>query len=595
MAMSKSRRTRPRGTIERLQSGSLRVKVYAGIDPVSKRRLDLTETVPSGPKAEQEAEDALVRLLNEVNEKAHPRTNATVNELLDRYLQLLNVERTTRVSYERNADLHIRPLIGKEKVGRVGGEILDSLYGELRRCRVHCRRTRGLIDHRTTRPHNCDHRCRQHRCEPLGEGTIRKIHYILSGAFKKAKYWGWITIDPIDNAEPPPPAAANPQPPSASEAATILNAAWQSDPDWGMQIWLLMITGARRGEICAIRWRHLDLENGVLHMTKAIAQDGTEIWEKDTKTHQDRRIVLDPETVQLMGDHWNRCTDRAQEFNVILTKNSYVFSTEPDRRLPLKPSSVSQRYRRLVRKLGIDTHLHALRHYSATELIAAGVDIRTVAGRLGHGGGGTTTLRVYAAWLSEADQRASTALLNRRPKRPTQLTPHERAKTDPQAPFERIAVQVRSEILAGSLVVGDLAPSVKELQTTHGVSAGTAHRAIGLLRQWELVSPTVRGQRATILRPPESDVPTPNPATASRPSDHEPESSTPLLDLRLLRLGRVARSFQAEADPNDPKQLHRLLNAAARRHDGENTDISDYELEVRRAGGSELLTTFAAL
>src|SRR4051794_13467251 len=41
---------------------------------------------------------------------------------------------------------------------------------------------------------------------------------------------------------------------------------------------------------------------------------------------------------------------------------------------------------------------HALRHYSATELLAAGVDLRTVAGRLGHGGGGATTLRVYAAW-----------------------------------------------------------------------------------------------------------------------------------------------------------------------------------------------------
>jgi integrase len=52
--------------------------------------------------------------------------------------------------------------------------------------------------------------------------------------------------------------------------------------------------------------------------------------------------------------------------------------------------------------LGIDTHLHALRHYSATELLAGGVDLRTVAGRLGHGGGGATTLKVYAAWVGVA-------------------------------------------------------------------------------------------------------------------------------------------------------------------------------------------------
>jgi integrase len=55
-----------------------------------------------------------------------------------------------------------------------------------------------------------------------------------------------------------------------------------------------------------------------------------------------------------------------------------------------------------VKRLDIDTTLHKLRHYNATELIAADVDLRTIAGRLGHGGGGTTTLRVYAAWVAEA-------------------------------------------------------------------------------------------------------------------------------------------------------------------------------------------------
>ncbi len=47
----------------------------------------------------------------------------------------------------------------------------------------------------------------------------------------------------------------------------------------------------------------------------------------------------------------------------------------------------------MTTKLGLRTHLHALRHYSATELLAGGVDLRTVSGRLGHGGGGSTTLK----------------------------------------------------------------------------------------------------------------------------------------------------------------------------------------------------------
>ena len=68
--------------------------------------------------------------------------------------------------------------------------------------------------------------------------------------------------------------------------------------------------------------------------------------------------------------------------------------------------------------LGINTYLHALHHYSATELIAAGVDVRTVAGRLGHGGGGAMTLRVYAAWLAAADKSAAGLLASRLPKPP---------------------------------------------------------------------------------------------------------------------------------------------------------------------------------
>ncbi|MGI9062774.1 MAG: hypothetical protein ACR2FQ_02995 [Pseudonocardiaceae bacterium] len=59
-----------------------------------------------------------------------------------------------------------------------------------------------------------------------------------------------------------------------------------------------------------------------------------------------------------------------------------------------------------------------MRRYSATELLAAGVDVRTVAGRLGHGGGGATTLRVYAAWLAAADKTAACLLTARLRKLP---------------------------------------------------------------------------------------------------------------------------------------------------------------------------------
>jgi integrase len=75
-----------------------------------------------------------------------------------------------------------------------------------------------------------------------------------------------------------------------------------------------------------------------------------------------------------------------------------VFSPRPGAGTCWSPEALSSQYRRLVHRLGIRTSLHKLRHYSATELIRAGVDVRTVAGRLGHSGAGTTTLTYYAAW-----------------------------------------------------------------------------------------------------------------------------------------------------------------------------------------------------
>jgi integrase len=131
-----------------------------------------------------------------------------------------------------------------------------------------------------------------------------------------------------------------------------------------------------------------------------------------------RRVVLDPETAAVLEEHFARAQERVATLGEALSVNAFVFSAEPDNRLPLKPDTATQRYRRMATSLGINTTLKNLRHYTATELIGGGVDVRTVAGRLGHGGGGATTLRVYAAWTSEADQRAARTVSGRMPARP---------------------------------------------------------------------------------------------------------------------------------------------------------------------------------
>ncbi|HSL09033.1 MAG TPA: tyrosine-type recombinase/integrase [Pseudonocardiaceae bacterium] len=479
---------RERGSIDELPSGALRVRVYAGIDPVSKRRHYLTEVIPAGPKAVREARTARDRLVCEVEERRNPRTAATVNQLLDRYLDQFDGAPRTLELYRGYVRKHIGPLIGEVKVARLDAEILDSFYAELRRCRDHCSGRRAEVQHRTSSEHRCDDRCRPHACRPLGATTVRHMHFILSGAYKRAVRWKWVSVSPVGQAEPPAAPAPSPRPPTAADAARIASEAWR-DPDWGTLVWVAMTTGARRGELCALRWSHVDLNPGraVLWLRRAISHSADGWIELDLKTHQQRRVALDPETVIVLTEHRDRCQARAETLELSLDKDAFVFSPELTGSRFLAPSSLTQRYDRLADRLGIDTTFHKLRHYSATELIAAGVDVRTVAGRLGHAGGGTTTLRSYAAWVSEADQRAAKNIGGRMPERPAPLHPDERAKTDPQSPYERIAGELRRDILAGVLGDGEHVLSTKQIADEHNVSAATVRRAMELLKTWGLI------------------------------------------------------------------------------------------------------------
>lgn len=169
----------------------------------------------------------------------------------------------------------------------------------------------------------------------------------------------------------------------------------------------------------------------------------------------------------------------------------------------------------MAKKLGIETKLKNLRHYNATELILAGVDPRTVGGRLGHGGG-ATTLRVYTAWTSEADQRAAKTISIRMPARPKSdaRKPRDLPSVESEAtpPFEgeqlyqRIAADLRGAIQSGILRPGDSLPTEKAIAARYGVAASTAHRAVSVLvANGHVIA--IRGHRAIVAEGPGSTSP----------------------------------------------------------------------------------------
>jgi integrase len=248
---------------------------------------------------------------------------------------------------------------------------------------------------------------------------VRAIHFILRPSLDRAVRWRYLAVNQAALAEPPPFERPEPDPPSADEVAALLNDAWH-DPMWGMLLWLTMVSGCRRGEVCALRWTDVDLARGVITVERSYAQTAEGTKEKATKSHQKRRVALDGETVTLLSAYREKCEAECHLLDSRLPRDAFVFSYSPDCSIPLLPSTVTQRYRRLAARAGLrSTRIHALRHYSATELLNAGVNIRTVAGRLGHDAGGATTLRFYSAWVDEADRRAADAIAGIMPRHPT--------------------------------------------------------------------------------------------------------------------------------------------------------------------------------
>lgn len=295
----------------------------------------------SDSEVRREAEKVRTRLLNQVDEQRNPRTGQSMNELFDKWLEVIDVEPTTRAGYVGKIEKHLRPTIGKLPVGKLNAEAIESLYTQLRRCRDHCR-GRKYVEHRTAGEHVCDEhkvaacrparpkdcdacrrQCHDHVCTPLSTGSIRVVHSILKSSLNRAVRWQWIAINPVSFVEPPTIPRPDPSPPTAAEAAVIVSDAF-SDPDWGALVWLAMTAGARRGELTALRWSDLNLDRGLITIGRSLGQIGGTMWEKDTKTHQRRVLSLDAETVTVLTEHHERAVERCRQLDVELVPTAFV-------------------------------------------------------------------------------------------------------------------------------------------------------------------------------------------------------------------------------------------------------------------------------
>jgi integrase len=215
-----------------------------------------------------------------------------------------------------------------------------------------------------------------------------------------------------EQAKPPRVSQRRVKAPSVDVVRAVIEAAEDRDPRLAALLMLGALTGMRRGELCALRWSDIDLERGDMEVSRSVIVVPGGLSEKSTKTDRSRAVALDEVGVALLTQYRARVDEWASEARTEVADDAFVFSPHIDGATPFRPDNVTGFFIRVRDGLGLkDVRLHDLRHFTATQLIGAGVDVRTVAGRLGHSDP-SLTLRVYSHVIEERD-RAAAAILGR--------------------------------------------------------------------------------------------------------------------------------------------------------------------------------------
>ncbi|MGH8919484.1 MAG: tyrosine-type recombinase/integrase, partial [Actinomycetes bacterium] len=205
--------------------------------------------------------------------------------------------------------------------------------------------------------------------------TIRGIHSILSGAFAAAQRWEWTGRNPAESARPPTTTRRPIPSTSPDDVATVIAGARARSAALGLYLWLVVVTGARRGELCGLQIRDVDLGRGLVHIAFNYVVRGGRRVRKDTKTHQDRWLAIDPATCALIATYLAEARAALAAVGVQLRDDAYLFSNDPAHAGLWNPDWATHKVADAAAAAGVELDIKGGRHYTASQLLALELDL----------------------------------------------------------------------------------------------------------------------------------------------------------------------------------------------------------------------------
>jgi len=307
-------------------------------------------------KTRKEAADKLARVLSDRTDGiVYDDENTTVGEYLDGWLKRSVRGSVRKSTYDRDAYLvnnHLKPALGRVKLKKLAPAHIQAFY-------------RDRLD------------------AGLSASTVHKMHAILHKALARAVAWQMVPRNVSEAVEPPQPMTKEMHPLSPADARKLLNAA-HGERFEALYV-LAITTGMRQGELLALKWQDVDLEDAIISVRRTLTRTGGRYTLGEPKTKKSRRSIrLTEQAKEVLRQHLERQLWDIRMLGDNYTDQGLVFTT--DTGASVNPSNVRQRsFTPLLRKAGLPhIRFHDLRHTCATLLLSKGTHPKFVQELLGH-------------------------------------------------------------------------------------------------------------------------------------------------------------------------------------------------------------------
>ena len=291
-------------------------------------------------------------------------------------------DKHTTIADYRSMTKRIYPEIGHIKLKNLQAHHLNTLYAHLMKDGVN-QRTGGKLSNK----------------------TVLRYHRFISIVLAQAVKESIIPFNPAARAEPPKAEKKEAKYLQSADIAAILEALNSEPIKWKTLVHLLLITGARRGEIIGLKWDKVDFDNNRIYICNTISYTPDRgVYESTPKTESSKRyIALPAETMQLMKQY--RAWQIQERFRLgeYYVNQDYVFAQ--DNGSPMHPDSVGKWLTKFCKRHSLPhVNPHAFRHTMASMLYYNGMDSVSISKRLGHAQVSTTS-DIYAHVIAEADKK----------------------------------------------------------------------------------------------------------------------------------------------------------------------------------------------